>query len=198
METTLGVPVLAAAILDRDYRSNEECNKIQSACEAFCHFVAIHRRKEIENFLLIPEAMDRALRLRLEDRANRAGSSFDFKPLAFDALNAFAEGKKAYVVSQIVSEARRFGRSAMPQAHETQAIESVYETFEAGWASFDGRMSAVPGKDALADFNKNAQEIYGSSVTPTAVIAAMAAPQVPEAIRELIMAIRDFSSTSLD
>lgn len=61
IETTLGSKIITAAILDRDYRSDEECEVIANECRNFCDFVVIHQRKEIENFLLVPSAIDRAI-----------------------------------------------------------------------------------------------------------------------------------------
>ncbi len=197
METTLGGPVLAGAIFDRDYRSTEECTAVQADCEDFCEFAVVHNRKEIENFLLVPEALDRALEQRLEDRARRGGSPMSFEPLAQSVLDAFAASKKAYVAGQLSSGARHYSRGAAPQKHETEVMEQAYAAVEAAWTSFDGRIALIPGKDALSDFNRRAQETYGSSVTPTAVIAAMSPDQVPPEIRELIEAIRQFSTTKL-
>jgi energy-coupling factor transporter ATP-binding protein EcfA2 len=60
METTLGTTIRAAAVLDRDYRSDSECESLSAECRKFCDYVTILKRKEIENFLLVPGAMDRA------------------------------------------------------------------------------------------------------------------------------------------
>lgn len=195
METTLGGQILAGAIFDRDYRSAEECAAITAECQSFCHFAVVHSRKEIENFVLVPTAMDRALEQRLEDRARRGGASRAFVPLAQEALDTFSKSKKAYVASQLASEARRFSRISGPQRHETEVMERVYAAVDSTWTNFDSRMAAVPGKDALADFNRCAQETYGVSVTPTAVIGAMSADEVPDDIRQLVQVLHDFSQT---
>lgn len=195
METTLGGRIVAGAIFDRDYRSAEECASIRAECEAFCHFAVVHPRKEVENFLLVPEAMDRALQQRLEDRARRGGGVMAFEPLAQEVLDEFSRLKKAYVASQLASEARRFSRTSTPQRHETEVMEPVYAAVETAWTNFEGRISAIPGKDALADFNRRAQELYGVSITPTAVIGVMLADEVPVEIQKLIQDIKSFSKS---
>ncbi|MGB6541297.1 MAG: ATP-binding protein [Xanthobacteraceae bacterium] len=68
METTLGGKIAAAAILDRDYRSDVELSAIAKECSSFCELVAIHESKEIENFLLVPAAIDRAATRRINDQ----------------------------------------------------------------------------------------------------------------------------------
>lgn len=61
MELTLGEKISAAVVFDRDYRSQEECESIKVACEKFCDLAKLHDCKEIENFLLVPSALDRAV-----------------------------------------------------------------------------------------------------------------------------------------
>lgn len=195
IETTLGGKILAGSIFDRDYRSLDECRNIMADCEAFCQFSVVHLRKEIENFLLVPEAMDRALRQRLDDRVRRGGLSVAFEPIAQQALDSFASSKKAYVASQFASEARRFSRASSPQIHETSIMERALAEVEDAWLTFEGRTSIIPGKDAIADFNRVAQDTYRVSVTPTAIVEAMLAGDVPEDMRKLIQAIDSFAGS---
>jgi len=195
METTLGGEIMAGAIFDRDYRSVEECAAVRAECESFCQFVEVHTCKEIENFVLVPSAMDRALQRRLEDRARRGGASMEFVPVAQDALDAFAESKKAYVFSQLSSEARRFARTLSPSRHESEIVEPVYAAFEAAWTTFSGRISAIPGKDALSDFNRKAQDRFGVNVTTVAIVDAMTAGEVPSEVNRLIQNIHTFAQT---
>jgi hypothetical protein len=49
MEATLGAKIVAAAILDKNYRCDAECMAISVSCDGFCDYVVVHRRKEVEN-----------------------------------------------------------------------------------------------------------------------------------------------------
>lgn len=71
MEHPLGRKVLAGAILDRDYRSDEECEAIEAGLLTQCEFAQIHRRKEIENFALVPRALNRLVRAKIIERKGR-------------------------------------------------------------------------------------------------------------------------------
>lgn len=73
IELTLGTSIRCAAILDRDYRSLDECAAVTAETEKFCSVVAIHKCKEIENFMLVPSALERAIDQRIADRENRTG-----------------------------------------------------------------------------------------------------------------------------
>ena len=125
METTLGGKIKAAAILDRDFRSESERKSIQSSCEKFCDLACVLSRKEIENYLLIPAAIDRAAARRVADRARRTGKKMTYKPQSEGILAAFAAEKRNYIVAQILANHRRFERIESPTTDETIVSESA-------------------------------------------------------------------------
>ena len=90
MEATLGVEISAAAILDRDYRSDAECSIIAGECREECVFVFIHDCKEIENYLLVPSAMDVAIKRRMADNVKRGGKSEGAPRKSAEILESFA------------------------------------------------------------------------------------------------------------
>jgi energy-coupling factor transporter ATP-binding protein EcfA2 len=103
METTLGGKILAAAVLDKDYRSELERAAIAQECEKFCSLVAIHHCKEIENFVLVPSAIDRSAERKVIDQARRSGKTGKvvFTPFAEAFLEDFAQRKKKLCASSI-------------------------------------------------------------------------------------------------
>jgi hypothetical protein len=108
MEITLGGEILGAALMDKDYRSDGERASITSKCETFCNYVAIHTCKEIENFLLVPAAMDRAAAGKVAEQARRTDAE---KKYAAALLDNFASERKSYVTSQYVTARTRFERT---------------------------------------------------------------------------------------
>src|SRR5216683_1223807 len=123
MEETLGGRIVAAVILDKDYRSDAECEFIAGKCRQFCDYAEILKRKEIENFLLVPTAIDRAAAKKLADRANRSGTSLTYRNQAREILEEFATAKRAYVTSQMVTARRLFERANSPQKDETTVVQ---------------------------------------------------------------------------
>ena len=79
IEITLGTKILVGAIFDRDYRSDTECKKVIADLRKHCTFAHIHERKELENFLLYPEAITRAIEARRLEQEKRTA-----KPIEFD------------------------------------------------------------------------------------------------------------------
>jgi predicted ATP-dependent endonuclease of OLD family len=103
IETTLRARIRAAAVLDRDYRSDAECEAIRAECAKFCDYATIHRWKEIENFLLVPRAIDRAVKRRLADQMRRTGKSLKYDDDAAVVLNELALDCEIGVQSDYIS-----------------------------------------------------------------------------------------------
>ncbi len=193
MEKTLGGHVKAAAILDRDYRSNAERLTITKECEAYCELIKIHTRKEIENFLLVPIAIDRAASKNLSDRCRRSGSSEKYAFDAREALDAFAAVKKEYVMAQQLASRRKYERDSGSGANEATSNEASLREFNENWETFETRMAMIPGKDALSYLNQRLQIKHSISVTATAIIDAMKLEEIPNEIVELVKSIKDFA-----
>jgi energy-coupling factor transporter ATP-binding protein EcfA2 len=194
METTLGTKIMAAAILDKDYRCDKERIKITDDCKSFCDFVSIYKRKETENFLLIPAAIDRAAARKVIDQNKRTGAKLQHVGSSAMILNDFADKKKIYVASQYIAERRRFERANSPNLHESTVSETALQEVEACWMNAESRLEAIPGKEALGAINQSLQKEYGVTVTPTSIIDAMSASEVPPEMQELITRVSEFAS----
>lgn len=194
IETTLGARIRAAAILDRDFRSNKECKEIEETCKKFCDLIIVLECKEIENFLLLPDAVDVAARRRVEDRSKRTGLKLEYTESSIDWLSEYSTESKTYVQSQYLVNHRRFERSKRPEVDESVFGQEALQEFEDGWEDVQWRLKVIPGKAALSAINRKLQETYGVSITPTAVIDAMSKGQVPEGVRDLVNKLARFSN----
>lgn len=194
METTLGSKIVGAAVLDRDYRSDAECDAVTQSCKQFCEYVMILKRKEIENFLLHHAVLDRAAEQRITERTRRSGVAQPYEPQAAEVLNMFAASMKSHVQSQYMLFRKNFERKHAPTLDEAVVSKSAIEEFDARWSDANGRLNMVPGKDALAEVNKVLQERYKISLTPTAIVDAMRLAEVPEEMQELIQMLTTFST----
>jgi hypothetical protein len=197
MEETLGVSVAAALILDRDYRSKSECDSVVEQSKTFCRLVLIHERKEIENFLLVPAAIDRVLAGKLAMR-HRDGSG-PIEPIEFarESLERFAKQQRAYVFSQRMAAAKRFDREKKLGTSEETLNEREFNDIEELWTSGSGKLYLVGGKEAFSFVSKEIQEQFGVTITQASVIEAMHLSEVPEEMRNLISQIDDFSRANI-
>ena len=193
IEITLGGSVRAAVILDRDYRSDEECNSIEARCREFCDLVVIHRCKEVESFLLIPEAIDRAAQKRIEERIRLTGTILEYFGDCSKLLEAFAEEKKSYISSQFIESFRRFARESNSVENEATTTQTALEVFESEWGEgAKPRLRLVPAKTALSAINRHLQEHYGVSVTTAGIINVVRADEIPTEMRELLGNLAEF------
>ena len=194
METTLGGQIVAAAILDRDYRSQNECDAITVICKTFCDVVHIHACKEIENFLIVPSAVDRAIASRIADRTKRTGKSPEGVLAASAFFAAYADSKKTYVTSQYLAARRSFEKTNASGRNEATFNEEILAEFESRWKNLGSRFQMIPGKDALSALNTELQSKCGITITPTAIIDLMTADEIPVEVKQLVMNLETFTT----
>jgi hypothetical protein len=116
MEATLGSNLVKVAIFDRDFRCDGEVTKITSELQGFCWHAVVHDRKELENFLLQPSAIERAIRKRLNE-AQRRTTVPEFKENVAQLLMRLADGQKNYVQAQLIASREQFERATRSRAH---------------------------------------------------------------------------------
>jgi hypothetical protein len=193
IERALGLTVRAAVVLDRDYRSRQECSAIEEQCRAFCELAIVHIRKEVESFVLVPEAIDRAARRRLAERARRTGEEVAYTNGCSEVLNRFVDDQKSYVMSQFTASRRIFVRRLRTGEHETTIDQETLDAFESDWAKgTTRRLAMMPAKEALSRVNQHLQEHYAVAVTATNVIDAMRDEEIPNEMRELLNGLAAF------
>lgn len=198
MEKTLGAKVRAAAILDRDYRSNEERNFIISECKRACDIIEIHNCKEIENFLLVPEAINRAASRRTSDHSKRTGEISNWTPDSEKILTNFAIQKKSYIFGQCQTRIKQFERKRGSTRSEEDICADAFGKFETNWQDRQKLISMIPGKEALAAINEAFQSEGGVTITPTAIIEAMRSDEVPQEMVALLESLQRFTALDVE
>ncbi len=195
IEATLGDEIRAAVVLDRDFRSDLECDAIETRCREFCELAVIHGCKEVESFLLVPEAIDRAAGRRVKERAQQAGESLDYTAECAEMLAAFAEKQKNRVMSRFIASRRRYVRKTNPAEAEETTNQAALEAFEADWAKgLRRRLQLVPAKAALSTINSQLQQRHCVSVTATAIINAVHVDEIPAELRDLLRRLDAFAT----
>ena len=66
--------MLGAVVLDRDFRSDEEVDALTSDLSSQFVFARSLARKEIENYVLVPSVLDRAIQKAVRRQARRSKS----------------------------------------------------------------------------------------------------------------------------
>jgi energy-coupling factor transporter ATP-binding protein EcfA2 len=163
IEQALGAPLKIAAIYDRDYYCDEEIATVHTTLVQNLFLAHVHERKEIENYLLIPAVLDRALARAALDRATRTGEAVEQLPCSDDLLRTLTEALRDEVQSQYIARRttylRSTGRDLADITRETLAW------FTPRWNDLTARMTIVPGKEVLKALREHLQRVYGLSLT---------------------------------
>jgi len=170
METTLGVKLLKVAIFDRDFRCDGEVAGITSALQKFCWHVVVHDRKELENFLLQPTVIDRAIRKRLNE-AQRKEPVPAFNEDVSLLLMKLTDALKNRVQARLVASREQFERASRSGAHLVTISEAAMNDFDQKWGCVDSRMRLVPGKEVFTELNGYLQSSYKISLSANFVAA---------------------------
>ncbi len=194
MESTLGVAIGRAVIFDRDYRSIATVNSLIEEFSRSCSYVHIHDRKELENFLLSPDALERAIRARIQAKRDRGGQVIEFDWDISEKLTEISEEMKSDVFGQYNAHGVKDYREANPRVDVATASASVHRELERRWSEFDERLKIIPGKRLLSELNSRLQNEFGITITTNAVVSAMHVGDIPDEMSTLIAGLSRFAS----
>lgn len=192
IEKTIGSKIKSAVIFDKDYRTSEEISSELSALKKRNLFVHIHSRKEIENFLLIPKAIEKAIKQRFKEVNKRTGQTLKFDSDIEEVLTGLTKEFKLGTQAQLQSHQFKFKKSINPKLDESTIIESILIDFETMWATLENRLKIIPGKDFLSAINRKLQQDYKISLSQANIINALDKSLIPDELKKLIENIDKF------
>ncbi|MFI5014412.1 MAG: AAA family ATPase [Hyphomicrobiales bacterium] len=193
-EKVLRAKISIAALLDRDFRCEEEIAKIiGSVTPAISHFHLLGA-KEIENYLLIPSAISSAVRERLKERN---GPELSLEAASIEAVEATLQKCTAEIRSDVTLQLmthrmRFFGRTG---ADASTLMKPALKLLEVNWPDLAKRLRIVPGKQILADLNREFQRDLQVSITPSQIIRAMAVGDIAADFMEVLADLDRFASS---
>jgi AAA15 family ATPase/GTPase len=192
IEKTIGYKIISAVIFDKDYRSENEVKEELLDLEKGHFFAQIHSLKEIENFLLIPTAIEKAANLRITDQNGRTGQIVNIIDNIDQILLIISDSFKHRTQAQLQSHRLKFEKSKNPKHDESTIIEVILDEFEVIWSSLSDRLKIIHGKDFLASVNTYLQDNYKVSITNSNIINCISKELVPQEMKELIKKIELF------
>jgi energy-coupling factor transporter ATP-binding protein EcfA2 len=196
IELTLDAEILKAVILDRDYRSSEEVKEVLAELRKIADLAWIHSCKEIENFLLNPTVLQRAIAARIAERHKRFGGEMKSAPDVAKLLDEITLPMKPAVAGQYLAKRSDFLRKRNPGFDLAASNAEVMMSFEKDWAALESRLSIVSGKQVLAELNQKLQKWVGISVSNTQICGHFKKDEIPQDLQVLLRRIKDFSEKS--
>jgi hypothetical protein len=197
VEATLGAKILTAVVFDRDYRSDEEVRSELAELNRFCDYAHIHSKKELENFLLVPDAIASAIAGRIADQNERRGGGLAFGEDVEDILLAVTEPMKHDVQAQFLKRRAPFAKSLNKALDDATITSGLLASFDEKWKDLKARLDVVPGKAVLSGLNRYLQEKYAVSITPALIIDAMEGSDVANEMVSIIKALELFAKSAI-
>ena len=192
IEFTLGTTILKGVIFDRDYRSDQEIDKTQKELRKVCDIAHIHNRKEIENFLLEPLALTRAINRKIAEKRRRGETVLDFSEDISTIIGNLTEGLKNAILGQYLARRELYEKQQYPSYDHAAINALLLAEFDEIWSTFESRMRIVPGKQVLALLNKYLQEKYMVSLSVQVIISAFEKDEIPFDMKGLIEELDKF------
>lgn len=186
LKSALGTQIKIAAVYDRDFWCESETEIVESKLKAELSFAHIHRRKEMENYLLIPAVLERCLNKYIVERSKREGSTVT-KAFIAPILETITSAQKFELQGQYVSKYTEHHRTTGKDP-STLNSESL-KLFEDKWKHLDTRMEIVCGKDVLRELRSKIHETYSITLTDVRIIDEFDVDEIPQDLRDLLISL---------
>jgi energy-coupling factor transporter ATP-binding protein EcfA2 len=192
----LNQDLLIGAVFDRDYRCDEEIDAICKKLRESLQLSHIHRRKEIENYLLLPRILEKAVaKLLLERRQYNGGRLMEIEPIA-EILERITNQLHSDIYGNYSGPRSDYIKSNNKGLDSSTISADTFRRFSSKWNDLESRLEIVPGKDVFKALTTELQENYGISLTPFRVIDQFRADDVPPDMKELIHSLEQFRKTT--
>jgi hypothetical protein len=192
MTRAIGGALSFAGVFDRDYRCDEEIAEFLAEFRKVLGVAHIYGRKEIENYLLVPSVLDRAIEGVVADRCKRRGEPFPHLVGARELLMPITERVLPETQSQIIARYVEYARRKQPGLDASNATMTALARFRQSWDDQDLRLHLVPGKQVFAAFASEIQNRFGVSLTAAKVIRQFRHEEIPVEMLQLLRALDRF------
>jgi energy-coupling factor transporter ATP-binding protein EcfA2 len=192
IEKTIGSRILSSVIFDRDYRSE---NEVKTEIEDLCkdnYFAVIHSLKELENFLIIPSAIEAAIQDKIDEQNARGNSAIVFDRKIEDILLSLSDEFKNKTRAQLQSHRLKIEKRFNPKIDDSTLIEETMTEFDLNWGKLSMRLKLLPGKEFLATLNQYLQEHYSISISYSNIIDNISQTMLPTEMKRLLSSIEKF------
>ncbi len=182
LENAGGEGIVTYCIFDSDYHTSEEIANRRR--EAVKRGISLHiwTRKELENYLLIPSAIQRAIQIQMAQ--GKAAPSVDEVE---EKLETIAGTLKVDVIDCTATAIQSVDRKLTAATSNQKARRIVSER----WKTQVGRFGAIPGKKALASLSRWVQENYKVSLGAFNIARCMTRDEIDDELKDVLWAIEE-------
>jgi predicted ATP-dependent endonuclease of OLD family len=169
-------------ILDSDYHLENEINhRYQDAVEKNIQ-LHIWKRKEIENYLLVPEVILRVITSRI----SKSSIQINIEKVTTKLEEIYNSSEiKNYILDTLANEYINQDRSIRPNTANRRARELIDNI----WDDSEKRHSIIPGKKVFSILSNQLQNEYGISISSTAIASELKKDELHQEIKKVIRTI---------
>lgn len=194
LKEILGIDAEFYCLFDRDFRTQTQVDQFLLENDEQGSRVHILKRKEIENYLLIPRAISAAVTRKANERF---GSSHNIvQEDVENALRAAANELKPYVQSRYCDSEIACHESRGAKLSRASVIEMANAKVDASYKNLEDALAISPGKKVLAKLNETLQAKYQLSLTEAAIIECVAKQDNLDDLHEVLKRFDIFCSES--
>ncbi|WBV43790.1 ATP-dependent endonuclease [Pseudoroseomonas cervicalis] len=191
--SALGAPLSIAAIYDRDFFCAEHIDEVRSKLSENLTFSHVHERKEIENYLLIIPAIDRAVRRAIDERVNRKNMNPTEAPNIEEVLKNITEKMQENICAQFISKRIEYHKRS--RINTSDITSEAIKIFNYNWSTLEGRLKISPGKEVLGLLRVYLQEKFGISLTEAKIIESMHLEEIPKDLTDMLDSLEYFRNS---
>lgn len=195
IKNTFGANFKISAVYDHDYWCDEEIADKSSQLNDVLSFAHIHNKKEIENYLLNIDVLERAFEKSVQDRARRNSINYVVTKSIKDVLCELTELHKNDFQSQYVTKYQTYHKTISPSLDASSLVSSALTSFEKKWGDICMRMDIVCGKIILSELREYLSMNYKISLTDAKIIEEFKKREIPTDMMELINKLEVFRTT---
>jgi energy-coupling factor transporter ATP-binding protein EcfA2 len=161
-------------ILDRDYRTDEECQKVVRELQAIGIRAHVWSRKEIESYVLVSPAISRVSGL----------SASRCEELLTEAIEEQADEVESCIFSHV---SKHSDKKLDPKT----TFERARDRFSEAWADPEARLRSAPPKAVLASLNVKLIDAGGERVHAWKIAKALHQDELAAEVQALMVDIED-------
>ena len=183
----LGATLAIAALYDRDYYCHEHVDEVVKTLSIHLKLAYVHERKEIENYLLNVDVLERGFDRALAERAARRATTSRRRPSITDMLHEITDPMRDDVMPKITGKRGDYLR---PTRRDSADINrETIAWFNERWNNFEERLKIVPGKEVLRALRSRLQEEFDVSLTDARIVDSMRRDDIPNDLHRLLQLV---------
>lgn len=193
VEQALGTELLIAVVYDRDYYCDEEISEILGKLQASLKLAHVHERKEIENYLLVPDALDRAIQKAILERVTKDAASKAPALSALELLMEITEDMRDDAEAQFLDKYYQYFRGTKKVSLDGSTLnKAAMKQFRSRWGLHSTRLNILSGKDILQKFRTRISEQHGISLSDARIIDSIRVDEIAPDLLDLLKKLNGF------